>query len=150
MFFIIFSFFFYFFFFNDTATTEIYTLSLHDALPIFLDEQDAQPVHRSSGFVPSRGDRTGAGVKRPPRRVASATWGLPPGDRPIRVPSLDVERVEQRLVLLRYDLPLQLERRGELARLLREVLRHDREALDRRVARLARVERVDRLLHAGD
>src|SRR3712207_9486540 len=25
-----------FFFFNDTATTEIYTLSLHDALPIFL------------------------------------------------------------------------------------------------------------------
>src|SRR3712207_9579950 len=24
-----------FFFFNDTATTEIYTLSLHDALPIF-------------------------------------------------------------------------------------------------------------------
>src|SRR2546430_17618465 len=28
---------FYFFFFNDTATTEIYTLSLHDALPICLD-----------------------------------------------------------------------------------------------------------------
>src|SRR6266513_6556908 len=27
---------FFFFFFNDTATTEIYTLSLHDALPIFL------------------------------------------------------------------------------------------------------------------
>src|SRR5256885_10032230 len=26
-----------FFFFNDTATTEIYTLSLHDALPIYLD-----------------------------------------------------------------------------------------------------------------
>src|SRR2546422_5274838 len=29
--------FFFFFFFNDTATTEIYTLSLHDALPIFAD-----------------------------------------------------------------------------------------------------------------
>src|SRR6266536_6026345 len=28
------SLFFFFFFFNDTATTEIYTLSLHDALPI--------------------------------------------------------------------------------------------------------------------
>src|SRR5215216_8118748 len=27
---------FFFFFFNDTATTEIYTLSLHDALPIYL------------------------------------------------------------------------------------------------------------------
>src|SRR5256885_17258562 len=32
--FIFFSSFFFFFFFNDTATTEIYTLSLHDALPI--------------------------------------------------------------------------------------------------------------------
>src|SRR3989441_7961541 len=31
-----FSVFFFFFFFNDTATTEIYTLSLHDALPIWL------------------------------------------------------------------------------------------------------------------
>src|SRR5205807_10172243 len=31
----------YFFFFNDTATTEIYTLSLHDALPILdLTEDD--------------------------------------------------------------------------------------------------------------
>src|SRR5256885_10124853 len=28
---------FFFFFFNDTATTEIYTLSLHDALPICFD-----------------------------------------------------------------------------------------------------------------
>src|SRR5256885_4577870 len=28
---------FFFFFFNDTATTEIYTLSLHDALPIWLE-----------------------------------------------------------------------------------------------------------------
>src|SRR3989442_12664680 len=31
--------FFFFFFFNDTATTEIYTLSLHDALPIYLGAQ---------------------------------------------------------------------------------------------------------------
>src|SRR5438093_10741138 len=29
---------FFFFFFNDTATTEIYTLSLHDALPISFNE----------------------------------------------------------------------------------------------------------------
>src|SRR2546427_4195963 len=29
---------FVFFFFNDTATTEIYTLSLHDALPIYFTE----------------------------------------------------------------------------------------------------------------
>src|SRR3712207_7667936 len=32
-----------FFFFNDTATTEIYTLSLHDALPIFAIRLVAQP-----------------------------------------------------------------------------------------------------------
>src|SRR5439155_25726995 len=30
---------FFFFFFNDTATTETYTLSLHDALPIFNDKE---------------------------------------------------------------------------------------------------------------
>src|SRR5690348_18378083 len=35
VFFLRFLFLFLFFFFNDTATTEIYTLSLHDALPIF-------------------------------------------------------------------------------------------------------------------
>src|SRR2546430_16767020 len=34
---------FLFFFFNDTATTEIYTLSLHDALPI---SEAALPIHR--------------------------------------------------------------------------------------------------------
>src|ERR1039457_5904820 len=39
-------FFFLFFFFNDTATTEIYTLSLHDALPI-----SAQPPLSISSMV---------------------------------------------------------------------------------------------------
>src|SRR5215204_7631531 len=33
-------FFLFFFFFNDTATTEIYTLSLHDALPIYPRRRD--------------------------------------------------------------------------------------------------------------
>src|SRR2546430_15780016 len=33
---------FFFFFFNDTATTEIYTLSLHDALPIYRDDTGAK------------------------------------------------------------------------------------------------------------
>src|SRR2546422_9565266 len=35
--------FFFFFFFNDTATTEIYTLSLHDALPIYLRHDVREP-----------------------------------------------------------------------------------------------------------
>src|SRR5258706_3242347 len=37
---------FFFFFFNDTATTEIYTLSLHDALPIFAADQLLQVFRR--------------------------------------------------------------------------------------------------------
>src|SRR2546426_5082404 len=36
----------FFFFFNDTATTEIYTLSLHDALPILFPE----PSRRTRPF----------------------------------------------------------------------------------------------------
>src|SRR2546426_4527589 len=35
-----------FFFFNDTATTEIYTLSLHDALPICHDGVDGRSADR--------------------------------------------------------------------------------------------------------
>src|SRR5438477_5263087 len=38
-----------FFFFNDTATTEIYTLSLHDALPIFQRQSCTDPDGRGSG-----------------------------------------------------------------------------------------------------
>src|SRR2546430_16485654 len=36
-----------FFFFNDTATTEIYTLSLHDALPIWLPVRRRYIVKRA-------------------------------------------------------------------------------------------------------
>src|SRR2546430_13374892 len=50
-----------FFFFNDTATTEIYTLSLHDALPISL---------RSGTRVDQVKRRVGAGVGEQPRALA--------------------------------------------------------------------------------
>src|SRR5712675_3480793 len=40
-------FFFFLFFFNDTATTEIYTLSLHDALPISVHEDDGVGARRA-------------------------------------------------------------------------------------------------------
>src|SRR5256885_3410381 len=66
--------FFLFFFFNDTATTEIYTLSLHDALPI-----SGHRRRRRSQF----GGRTGTTTRRarstplpgrsPPRRAPAST-----------------------------------------------------------------------------
>src|SRR3712207_9012574 len=39
------------FFFNDTATTEIYTLSLHDALPIFSPQTGVSTMIRKVKFV---------------------------------------------------------------------------------------------------
>src|SRR2546429_9117146 len=47
------SFFLFFFFFNDTATTEIYTLSLHDALPIYRSMKFSVIVAVSFRSVPS-------------------------------------------------------------------------------------------------
>src|SRR2546426_7042945 len=42
---------FFFYFFNDTATTEIYTLSLHDALPIYgLCARNHGPADQLRGF----------------------------------------------------------------------------------------------------
>src|SRR2546429_7684948 len=46
---ILYTFIFSFFFFNDTATTEIYTLSLHDALPILSTELPPLSLIRRSG-----------------------------------------------------------------------------------------------------
>src|SRR2546430_5468284 len=47
----------FFFFFNDTATTEIYTLSLHDALPIL---RAASHRRRRTGYSRFRGAPAGA------------------------------------------------------------------------------------------
>src|SRR5258708_11411379 len=54
---------FFFFFFNDTATTEIYTLSLHDALPIFTNSR-SRPACRCIRA-------TGAFRGKPPRKARS-------------------------------------------------------------------------------
>src|SRR5688572_31148370 len=57
--------FFIFFFFNDTATTEIYTLSLHDALPI---SYASRARCRRAG-APHRRNRL-ASRRRPPSGIA--------------------------------------------------------------------------------
>src|SRR2546422_11251783 len=51
---------FFFFFFNDTATTEIYTLSLHDALPILVPR-----LHRPVSSVRGRDGASLPGCKFP-------------------------------------------------------------------------------------
>src|SRR3712207_7316490 len=55
----------FFFFFNDTATTEIYTLSLHDALPIWPRPRQrarSTPAPDRAGRVPTRA----SSARRPP------------------------------------------------------------------------------------
>src|SRR5207302_11484822 len=52
-----------FFFFNDTATTEIYTLSLHDALPIYSIEP--RDWARSSGGRTSHSTCSSGGLRPP-------------------------------------------------------------------------------------
>src|SRR5258707_7373697 len=64
-----------FFFFNDTATTEIYTLSLHDALPI----SRHRPATPRGGCLSARTDR----AARLERRREGARGRLP-GRRAVR------------------------------------------------------------------
>src|SRR6266516_6760256 len=65
------------FFFNDTATTEIYTLSLHDALPISLDRALDRPrrdrCHRARG---ARGDRKSTRLNSSHRTISYAVFCL--------------------------------------------------------------------------
>src|SRR2546430_136410 len=69
-----------FFFFNDTATTEIYTLSLHDALPISARPRAGaaagprSSIHTAPRAAPCR-HSTAAGSGGAPARVPA------PGDR---------------------------------------------------------------------
>src|SRR3989449_2310837 len=68
----------FFFFFNDTATTEIYTLSLHDALPICLALRVVQAVEDAVRRHPPttilrRDQRRTSG---PPPRTSSTSRGV--------------------------------------------------------------------------
>src|SRR5690242_20818283 len=65
-----------FFFFTVTATTEIYTLSLHDALPIFgRPDRRRGPIERHRGRRrggdPARGDHAAAGDRKSTRLNSS-------------------------------------------------------------------------------
>src|SRR2546429_7484679 len=93
-----------FFFFNDTATTEIYTLSLHDALPIsppfgvvVSGGADPRPHARRPDGISGRrhsadaGTDPGAGWRAAacpaPRTGGRGCSDSPPARDPLRVPS---------------------------------------------------------------
>src|SRR3712207_7993752 len=97
------------FFFNDTATTEIYTLSLHDALPISLClsgrsrlQQLSVCVH-PSGYLPSLGARGHAGGSRSFVRFRSEEHTSELQSRQYLVCRLLLEKKNHFTVVLSYD-----------------------------------------------
>src|SRR5260370_39621392 len=67
----------FFFFFNDTATTEIYTLSLHDALPISGHSHQTPPSSTGCSATSSREPATPSSCSgRPIRRSEEHTSEL--------------------------------------------------------------------------
>src|SRR2546430_7278344 len=68
-----------FFFFNDTATTEIYTLSLHDALPISIQAgrlgERRYPV-RGPGPAPEKADRKSTRLNSSHSQISYAVFCL--------------------------------------------------------------------------
>src|SRR5256885_11108549 len=74
-----------FFFFNDTATTEIYTLSLHDALPIWCSITAARaPGTRSTGPCAAVPDCTASTAAPVPTSSSTRAAGPANGTRPVR------------------------------------------------------------------
>src|SRR3989337_4027948 len=68
---------FFFFFFNDTATTEIYTLSLHDALPIYGDhDRQAGEEHEVWRTDRGVGDRKSTRLNSSHGRISYAVFCL--------------------------------------------------------------------------
>src|SRR2546430_17440547 len=73
---------FFFFFFNDTATTEIYTLSLHDALPICVRSAEpsrspamrcrTRPKHGTDELAVGEGGRGSSTTDRKSTRLNSS------------------------------------------------------------------------------
>src|SRR6266511_6099108 len=74
---------FFFFFFNDTATTEIYTLSLHDALPIDVPRapdatrRESVVLSRTVTWPPPHGGRGRHRAAASDRRQGRSWWAGP-------------------------------------------------------------------------
>src|SRR3712207_935256 len=88
-----------FFFFNDTATTEIYTLSLHDALPIYFPEDFLLVIDESHVTVPQIGGMYEGDMSRK-RTLVDHGFRLPSAmdNRPLRFEEF-VDRIGQTIYL---------------------------------------------------
>src|SRR6266699_7116742 len=82
---------FFFFFFNDTATTEIYTLSLHDALPISAGTSPATSIPSRRAIE----DRTCSGL-----RIRSEEHTSELQSRPHLVCRLLLEKKKKKMIIL--------------------------------------------------
>src|SRR2546430_6724576 len=107
-----------FFFFNDTATTEIYTLSLHDALPISrCTGRDRSGAgcrgRRATATVTRRGDRKSTRLNSSHSQISYAVFCLKkkkdrrePHEAPsslVHVPSLHEMLLPKQVVVLRFQ-----------------------------------------------
>src|SRR3712207_7033002 len=80
----------FFFFFNDTATTEIYTLSLHDALPISLGIQLTVDKPLDAGgeqetYSPPASDRKSTRLNSSHANISYAVFCLKKKNKPNRL-----------------------------------------------------------------
>src|SRR3989442_8196311 len=107
-----------FFFFNDTATTEIYTLSLHDALPIcaapasrcaasppYLQSTRRRPIRWSPGWRTGRiGDRKSTRLNSSHVRISYAVFCLKKKKTYFSTPvDLSTDEVNTKQSSLSYD-----------------------------------------------
>src|SRR6266705_6493787 len=85
-----------FFFFNDTATTEIYTLSLHDALPISPDGASIEPVaayHPDPDLLRDASSLLGVTIQLD----ASGPWKTVLGERRTLVMAIDPDHLPENI-----------------------------------------------------
>src|SRR5215203_5290586 len=99
--------FFFFFFFNDTATTEIYTLSLHDALPIWFGDVPAEvwpvierfPPEEELGRIVAELDRKSTRLNSSHANISYAVFCLKKKKNRNKLHDARIDQVRRRVYL---------------------------------------------------